>query len=335
MLQIATEVASQEFAEKLPVFGSKEFLSAKSKEHGWFVSDKFVLPFVVDNRLRKIGFRRIVLTSEPVSLFPESTSEEEQAFLDEVLRLCAKGKQIGADSISAQANAVFRTVPSSSDSLPWGSYTVDLTKSETAIFDSFDSAHKNRIRKGIRDGVVVRTTSDINTIYQNVKETMVRQNLLFFPSLHYLDELQRRLESRITFYIAEHANRLQGSAVIVHNQHGAFYYYGGSISEPSPGSLTLMQSEIIKDLKKKNIPVYDLMGARLTTGNDAKIEGIQRFKRRFASGMRTGLCFRTILNPVRHRVMIAAVKSFFFLKGAHYSGDVFDQTRRVEVGVAN
>lgn len=335
MVEIVREVDNSEFADKLPVFGSKEFLSAKSAEYGWFVSDKFVLPFAVDSRLRKLGFRRIVLTCEPVSLLLESTSEEERAFLDDVLRLCAEGKQIGGDSISAQANAVFRSVPSTSDSLPWGSYIVDLTKSETAIFDSFDSAHKNRIRKGIRDGVVIRTTTDLNTIYQNVKETMVRQNLLFFPSRHYLDELQRRLKASITFYVAEHANRLQGSAVVVHNHNGAFYYYGGSISEPSPGSLTLMQFEIIKDLKTKNIPVYDLMGARLTTGNDAKIDGIQRFKRRFASGMRTGLCFRTILNPMRHRLMIAAVKSFFFLKGARYDGDVFDQTRRIEVGVAN
>jgi lipid II:glycine glycyltransferase (peptidoglycan interpeptide bridge formation enzyme) len=228
----------------------------------------------------------------------------------------------------AQANAVFRMPPSNADSLPWGSYIVDLTRPETAIFDSFDSAHKNRIRKAIREQVVISAITDVDKIYDNIRETMERQNMLFFPSRSYLVELQRRLGPGIDFYIAEQGNKLQGCAVVVHNHLGAFYYYGGSVSEPSPGSLTMMQYEIIKDLKKKNVPVYDLMGARLTSGNDPKIEGIQRFKRRFSSGLRAGYCFRSILSPLRHQLMVGAVKTYFLLKGSHYSGDVFDQTRR-------
>jgi hypothetical protein len=321
-------------AEQLPVFGSQEFLSAKSSEYGWFVSDKFVLPFVVDGRLRKFGFKRIVLTTDTVSLNRDSTVEEERAFLNDVLRLCGEGKQIQADSIAAQANAVFRTAPSATDILPWGSYVVDLTKSETAIFDSFESGLKNRIRRGTKDGVVVATTCDIDKIYRSIRETMERQSMLFYPSQAYLCELQRRLGEKITFYVAEQAKGLQGCAVVVHNHRGAFYYFGGSASDPSPGSLTLMQYEIIKDLKTKNVPVYDLMGARLTTNNDPKIEGIQRFKRRFASGLRTGLCFRKILHPVRYQLMITAVKTFFMLKGSQYAGDVFDQIHRREANAA-
>ena len=333
MVQIVRDLAGTDFAQKLSVFGSEEFLASKSTDYGWFVSRKFVLPFIVDGRLRKLGFKRIMLTTEAIRRGESPTPEEEHGFLEDVLRVCAQGKQISADSIATQANAVFRSVPLGSDSLPWGSYVVDLTKPETAIFDSFDPAHKNRIRKGIRDGVVVTTTNDIDTVYENVKATMARQRLLFFPSRSYLAELQKRLGPMITFYVAQHENRLQGSAVVVHNQCGAFYYYGGSIVEPSPGSLTLMHFEIIKNLKKKNVPVYDLMGARLTTGNDAKIEGIQRFKRRFASGMRIGFCFRSILSPLRHRMMLAAVKTFFVLKGSHYSGDVFDQARHNQASV--
>jgi hypothetical protein len=334
MVEIVRDLAGSDIKQRLPVFGTEEFLASKSTEYGWFVSEKFLLPFLVDGRLRKLGFKRVLLTTEVVALSDTATHEEEHDFLQDVLRVCAQRKQINADSIATQANAVFRTVPSDSDSLPWGSYIVDLTRPDTAIFDSFDSAHKNRIRKAVRDGVVVKTTDDIDMVYENVKETMVRQSLLFFPSQSYLAELQRRLGRMVTFYIAEHQNRLQGCAVVVHNHCGAFYYYGGSIAETSPGSLTLMHYEIIKDLKKKNVPVYDLMGARLTTGNDAKIEGIQRFKRRFASSVRTGFCFRSIFSPVRHRMMVAAVKTLFVLRGSHYRGDVFDQTQHGQARVA-
>ncbi len=48
-----------EFKGLLPVVATKEFLSGKSKEFGWFVSDEFVLPFIVE---KKFIFRRIVFS---------------------------------------------------------------------------------------------------------------------------------------------------------------------------------------------------------------------------------------------------------------------------------
>ena len=330
MIKILRQLSGSGLSLELPIFASEDFLASKSPEYGWFVSDKFALPFVVDSRLRKLGFKRIVFTTESIPLCETLTAGAESAFLEEVLGMCERGKDIRADSIATQANAVFSVVPSRTDSLAWGSYVVDLTKSETAIFDAYDPKHKNMIRRAVRGGVAITTTTDINPIYQNLRETMARQNLLFFPSISYLSELQRRLKERITFYIALHDNRLQGSAVVVHNQLGAFYYYGGSVPEPFPGSLTLMQYEIMKDLKRKTIPVYDLMGARIIVGDDSKIEGIQRFKRRFASGMRIGYCFRRIVSPVRHRMLVGTLKTYFVLKGSRYTGDVIDQTRRSE-----
>jgi lipid II:glycine glycyltransferase (peptidoglycan interpeptide bridge formation enzyme) len=272
-----------------------------------------------------------MLTTEAIPLHENVRPGSDSEFLDEVLSICEKGKRIRADWVVTQANAVFSTVPSRTDSLPWGSYIVDLTKSEAAIFETYDPKHKNMIRRAIKGGVVVKTTTDVAAIYNNVRETMVRQNLLYFPSQSYLSELQRRLGDKITFHIALHDNRIQGSAVVVHNHRGGFYYYGGSIAEPFPGALTLMQYEIMKELKRKDVPVYDLMGARMIIGDDSKIEGIQRFKRRFASGMRSGYCFRRIINPRRHKMLNTAMKIYFVLKGSHYEGDVIDVTRRSEM----
>lgn len=331
MIEIVRQHADYSWAQHLPIFGSEEFLASKSTDYGWFVSEDYILPFFMDARLRKVGFNRMMFTTEAILLNENVNPGSDNEFLDEVLNICEKGKRIRADWVVTQANAVFTTVPCRTDSLPWGSYIVDLTKSETAIFEAYDPKHKNMIRRATRGGVVIETTTDIATIYNNVRETMVRQNLLYFPSRVYLSELQRRLGDKITFHIALHDNHIQGSAVVVHNHRGGFYYYGGSIAEPFPGALTLMQYDIMKELKRKNVPVYDLMGARIIVGDDSKIEGIQRFKRRFASGMRSGYCFRRIINPRRHKMLNTAMKMYFAMKGSHYDGDVIDVTRRSEM----
>jgi hypothetical protein len=324
MIEIVRHLDSDHLSRNLPVFGTEEFLAAKNPDYGWFVSEHFALPFIVDTRL---GFKRLVFTTEAISLQGPRSPQDERQFLDEVVDACRR-KHIRVDFIATpQANAVFREIPSQSESVEWGSFTVDLTRPETAIFDSFHRYHRSAIRHASSEGVEISQTGNIETIYQILRDTMVRQHLLFFPSQSYLSELQRRLGENISFYIASHKSTVQGAAVIVHNHLGAFYYYGGSIDQPFKGSMNLMQYEIIKHLKQKNIPVYDLMGARIITGGDSKIEGIQRFKSRFASGMRKGHSFRYVVNPLRHRMFVMAVKSFFALKGSHYDGDVIDQAR--------
>jgi hypothetical protein len=316
--------SSDGFEPKLPVFGMKAFLSAKSSEHGWFASRDFVLPFIIDQRL---CFRRLIFTSETVPLFANTSVEAEKTFLTSVLRLCEERK-IRADFLStAQANAVFRTVPAGCESLPWGSYIVDLEQPENVLFSTFHSKHRNVIRKAESLGVSVTTTSDIRPIYETIRGTMVRQRLLFYPSMFYLQELQHSLKENISFYLATYNQKIQGAAVIVFNHLGGFYYYGGSVPGAVTGSNNLLQFQIMKDLQSKNVPVYDFMGARLSAISDSKIEGIQQFKRRFASGMRKGFCFRHIIRPSMHRLFTLSARGYFSLKGSHYDGDVIDQAK--------
>jgi hypothetical protein len=327
MLDILT--TSHGFADRLPVFATEEFLAAKSVEHGWFVSQDFALPFFVDQRL---CFRRLIFTTETVPLTANATVEAETAFLDAVMELCDKRQKISVDFVStAQANSVFRTVPAGSDHIPWGSYVVDLGQTEAVIFSRFHSKHRNTIRNAESNGVSVTATSDTRVVYELLKQTMTRQNLLFYPSVSYLDALQRNLKEHVTFYIARHGEEVQCAAVVVQNRLGGFYYYGGSAKRPATGSSNLMQFEIMKDLRRKKVLVYDLMGARMDTGGDAKIEGIQRFKERFASGMRKGFCFRYVVRPARHRLFTFCVKSYFLMKGSRYAGDVIDQASQIPI----
>jgi hypothetical protein len=309
---------------KLPVFATEAFLASKSPDYGWFVSEDLALPFVID---RTLCFSRMIFTSEPIYVRDSVSPQREIQFLNEVLRLCSlRGGPLAVDSVSSsQANVVSRVVPDGSDYISWGSYVVDLTSTEEAIFANFHSKHRNVIRKASATGVKISTTGDTRLIYSNLQHTMRRQHVLFYPSQSYLDRLQRNLQNNITFYVATHEGTLQGTAVIAHNDLGAFYYYGGSVTAPTTGSLNLMHYEIMQDLKRKGVPVYDLMGARLDASNNAKIEGIQRFKSRFASGVRVGYRFRKIIRPTKHKIFLAAVKTYFTLRHSSYAGDVIDE----------
>jgi hypothetical protein len=316
---------SDSFSNKLPVFGTEQFLAAKSSEFGWFIDGACVLPFIIDKHL---CFRRLIFTTEIIPLTRVPTLEQEKDFLDEVMRVCESEPSLGVDFVAtAQANAVFRIAPSESEPIPWGSYIVDLQQSEDAMFNGCHSKHRNVIRNALGNGVEIRTTNDVGEIYRNIRDTMKRQNLLFFPSRSYLARLQGNLGGNLTFYTAYYKDVLQGAAVVAHNEFGGFYYYGGSIARPFTGSLNLMQYEIMKDLKRKGRATYDLMGARIDTGGDPKIEGIQRFKARFASSFKQGYTFRKIIRPVRHRLFVCAVKAYCAIKGAHYNGDVIDQAQ--------
>ena len=43
----------------LPFFAQKKYLSSKSKNYGWFISDDFILPFII---YKKNIFKRLVFT---------------------------------------------------------------------------------------------------------------------------------------------------------------------------------------------------------------------------------------------------------------------------------
>lgn len=327
MVQVLRQIET-DIAQKMPIFGTEEFLASKGSDYGWFVSEDFALPFTLDARFRKLGFGRMVLTTEVVSLRGASSIEAEAQFLDAVMDLCKRREQIEVDSISTQANAVFRAVPTTSEFVHWGSYTVDLTPAESTWFERLEKKNRNRIRRAMAAGVAITITADVELVQRCLKDTMTRQRLLLFPSKAYLSTLQQKLGDKINFYVAHYNNVLQGVAVVVHNHLGGYYYYGGSSESVFGGSLNLMQYEIMRDLKSKNIPLYDLMGARIDTLGNTKIEGLQKFKESFATGMRRGYLFRQILSPLRHRVFVQAVKTYAALKGCRYEGDVIDQTQQ-------
>lgn len=305
------------------VFASEGYLSAQSDKFGWLVSERLVLPFYIETVLI---FRRLIFTAAPISKDEQPTeSGALQLFLDMAVDAVEKGRL--CDFITKpQSNAVFKAAPQRAVCCPWGTYQTCIDKSDESLLKSFHSKHRNVINKAIRDGVTVEVMSDLRTLQGNIRETLVRQSLPYYPSLKFIQNLCAQLPGQVLTLGAFHNGQLQGVALVPFDADRGYYLYGGSIESPYSGALNLLQYEVMRRLRDKGVKYYDFVGARLNVEVGSKYEGIQRFKSRFGAELLEGLSFRVVFAPVKFALFTRMIKLYFFLKGRSYV-DPIDQLR--------
>jgi lipid II:glycine glycyltransferase (peptidoglycan interpeptide bridge formation enzyme) len=307
----------------LPIFATEAYLQSKSDNYGWFIDNDFIIPFTIE---KKLIFKRLIFSNATIYLNKNLNSEDEKNFLNEVVVYCKKHK-ICDFIYKAQANAIFNTYPEGSEQIEWGTYELSLKPSMEELLSKFYARDRTKVRKAIKLGVTVRTTDDTEEIYKNIKDTFQRQKSLFFPSLEYLKKLQKNLRGHIKFFIVEHENITQGSAIIIYDKHRAYYLYGGSISKPTNGSINLMHYKMMQFFKEEDIPIYDFVGARFCLEKASKFEALQKFKSRFGTTLKKGYAFRVVINPIKFKLFTLLVESYFRVKKSQYL-DPIDSIRR-------
>lgn len=309
-----------EISDFLPVLSSEAYLSTKSSDYGWFITERFILSFFIDHRLI---FKRMVFTNDLIPRVQNTCIEDQRQFLNEMIEHSKREKI--CDFISkAQSNVVFSTFPDAGVSVPWGTHEIELDKTDDELLASFHSHHRSVIRRAIKEDVSISTTQDTALIYHNIKETLERQNLPFYPSLDYLNNLQANCKDNVLFFTSIKNDVLQGCAVIVLDRDKGYAMYAGSIKKPSSGSLNLMHYTIMKTLRDRGIPYYDFVGARINVKPGTKYEGIENFKIRFGAKLREGYAFRAVINPFKYALYTLMSQLYFQLKGIKYK-DPIDQ----------
>jgi hypothetical protein len=317
------ELIKKDIKYDLPIFATENYLKSKSDEYGWFVTDGFVLPFTIE---KKLFIKRLIFTTDTIYLKENLTILEEKEFLNEIISYC-KENDICDFIFKAQSNVVFNIYPDNCEHVEWGTYEIDLNISSDEIFSNYTSKTRNMVRKAIKTDITVSTTKDIKKVYENIRNTFLRQNSILFPSLEYLYKLQKNLNNNIEFFIAEQNNIIQGAAIIIYDNSRAYYVYGGSIPRPAAGSMNLMHYKIMEFFQEKNVNYYDFVGARTCTEEKSKFESLQKFKKSFGSTLRIGYAFRVIINPLKYKVFSLAVQSYFKLKKSIYI-DPIDSIRK-------
>lgn len=309
----------------LPITASEEYLQSISNKYGWFVSDIFILPYIIE---KKGLIKRMVFTHETICMKVDQYSiESEKSFLNDVVSVA---REMKIDLIyQPHTNAVFATVPDGAIYAPFGTYQVDLTKSEEELFNNLHVKHRNAVRKAQKDGIVIRHGSEFLILCANImKETMSRQGLPYI-SVQNLKKMTKSLKHEIDFYVAFKDGVPQGCALLIYRKNDTCYYlHGGSIIKPSTGSLNLLHWVAMLDMKNKGVQVYDFVGARINPKEGSKLESIQRFKERFGSKLKEGYLWKYPLRCNKYRLFYLFALIYYFIKGMKYEGDIIDQEIR-------
>ncbi len=310
------------FEDTLNVFSSERYLSFCSNKYGWLYSDDFILPYI---EKKTLFLRQLVFMIEPVSISENYSESSERLFLNNVIQ---KVKVMKIHMISQPPTfVVCNTYPDGSIFAPFGSYQVDLTLDEEMLFNNLHVKHRNVIRKAEKNSVEIKNSADLLDICSySLHDTMERQGLNAI-SKDYLKRLKTVLGENIEFFAAYLNGEFQGCAIIPWNQNGAYYLYGGSIQRPYTGSLNLMQWHIIKFMKKRGVKLYDFVGARISPPKGSKIEGIQRFKKRFGTTMKKGFLWKYPISSSMYFIYKKAVLLQKQFSKSSYCGDIIDQEK--------
>ena len=268
-----------------PVFASKEYLSSLTKDFGWLSDGKQYISFVIK---KKLIFKILIFTSSPFNDFSNNDLNSKK-FIYGCIEFAKTILKI--DYIQKPpANVFFETTPFNVKSIRFGTFQIDLRKTQETIFSEFHGKHRNVIRKAIKEGLYVNknNTKDVDVL-NLINDTLVRQNL---PKL----EINLFNNNVNSFYYSVYYNDLiQGAAIFFWSVEGAYYMYGGSIKKPKTGAMNLLHWEAIKFFKSLGVIKYDFVGARKIVKENTKIAGIQKFKERFGGEKKMGFTWKKTL----------------------------------------
>jgi hypothetical protein len=306
----------------LSIFASEPFLKAVGDEYGWIggtdESGKLscVLPYTI---IRKAGVRMVRFRVETIPLEDGFRVDEEKLFLNSVVEYL---RSIRADIIiPATTNTIFRTYPDGADAAPYGSYVVDLSRSEDILWRNVNRITRQNIKTALKNGVGVREDGieHLEAAHMLIVETFKRSNL---PFMNY-ESLKRfvlGLGENGKVLIAERQGVLESCVIYGFSNYCAYAIYGGNKGDMVEGANKLLHWEAIRLFKNLGIQRYDFVGARINPEKGSKEEAINSFKRRLGAELRQGYMWKYCLRPVKSLAYTLAVR---YLRG----GDIVDLER--------
>ena len=309
----------------LPFFAQEKYLETKSPIYGWFVSEKFILPFVL---LSTYIFKRIVFTTEPINK-NHSSIEEEIAFLDHMQNYIKKNNI--CDFIhKPQPSAIFRTYPKNANVFKWGTFQLPINNDFDDMLTRVSSSQRKYVRHAIRDNITITKTDDFEEVYALCNETLSRQKIqLLIDKEEFAHQYKNLHPQNMIMFKATFENEVQGVLVIFFDDKTAFAEYAGSVPRPRNGCLKLLHLHAMQYLAQNHkITNFDFVGAVPDIKEDSKEAGIQKFKREFGAEIKEGYQFTVIFKPVKYFLFNLTLKMRLRIKGVTYV-DPVERDRRL------
>ena len=309
----------------LPFFAQEKYLETKSSIYGWFVSEEFILPFVL---FTTYIFKRIVFTTEPINK-NNSSIEEEIAFLDHMQNYIKKNNI--CDFIhKPQPSAIFRTYPKNANVFKWGTFQLPINNDFDDMLTRVSSSQRKYVRHAIRDNITITKTDDFGEVYALCNETLSRQKIqLLIDKEEFAHQYKNLHPQNMIMFKATFENEVQGVLVIFFDDKTAFAEYAGSVPRPKNGCLKLLHLYAMQYLAQNhNLTNFDFVGAVPDIKEDSKEAGIQKFKREFGAEIKEGYQFTVTFKPIKYYLFTLFLKMRLMLKGVTYV-DPVERDRRL------
>jgi hypothetical protein len=258
----------------------------------------------------------------------ELSRQEEQSFLEEALA-CIATQRLAHRIVQPANFALFSAVPESSRSAPYGTYVIDLKAlSDEAILAGMQARYRTAVRAAQKLNPEIRTgKEELRAFWELHKATMDRTRM-YAESYTELKELAETSERHVLIANCYINGELQGGVYIAWSGYGAYYLHGASGNSPlSDGAIKHLHYWCMCHLKRQGAERYDFVGARLSDVSGSKLEGIQNFKKRFGSELKTGYLWKKDISPFVCAAYDSLLLLKLTLKGAKPPKDIIDQER--------
>ena len=305
----------------LSIYAAEHFLRFVGDDYGWLGGFdeagclRCVLPYTI---VRKAILRMVRFRVETIPWNGPFSVAEEKSFLNGAMN---HFRERGVDLvIPATTNTIFRTYPDGAVAAPYGSYILDITQPEEALWNNLHGKHRNVIRNAIKKGVQVLSGPQyLELAHRLIGETLGRSGMRFM-GLAVFRRLAAALEQNLLIAVAQHGGVLQGCAVIPYSRYSAYYLYGGTSAEPLTGAMNLLQWKAIQMLRGLGVERYDFVGVRIAPERGSKQEGLKTFKERFGGRLAQGYIWKYSFRPVKCFLYGLAVR-------LRNGGDIVDNER--------
>jgi len=305
----------------LPIFAKESFLKAVSDDYGWlggFDEAGRLLCFLPYTIVRKAIFRMVRFRVETVPAAADFGPSEERTFLNEAIGFF---RALGTDMIiPATTNTIFRTYPDGADAAPYGSYVIDLSQPEEALWKNLSAKNRQNINSARHGGVVVRSgEGSLEACHALIADTFKRSRLPFMNWKSF-ERYVRGLGDYARIMVADRGGEIQSASIYAFSDYAAYAVYGGNRPEIPQGAMKLVQWEAICAFKRLGVKRFDLVGTRIDPAKGSKQEALSAFKKRFGAALRRGYIWKYPLHPVKYRLYGLAAR-------LRSGGDIVDAER--------
>lgn len=232
-----------------------------------------------------------------------------------------------ADRISPPVNwCLFRSSPDNAISAPFGTYELDLRCSQDDLWRGLHQKNRNVIRAAEREGVSVTVgTSEVATFHRLYESTMTRNQMQAEP-LDFFMDLASQDGVSIYCAVAYAGEEALGAVFVPYSEFGSYYVYGATAASMTVnGANNYLHYRMLSDLRELGVRKHDFVGARLSDVSGTKLEGIQKFKKRFGSTLKTGVIWKMDINKIKCLAFDRLLSIKLAVSGAKPTRDIIDQ----------